>query len=234
MSIGDINSGIELGAKIKKTIIKPHLQASKDLLKYTKEITVSKGEDDNGILLNPEKFNLNLWSIGIKNKYSIISKNEKNVQASLYIHNIQKNIQLLWKPIQNLPTIYFPAAHIIENHREEYKRRLPHDYCETFLQSNNLTKFTDIPKGSAREIVLLFTTEEFENKAFLITPSTDSNQWKDSLLMECINDIPLLLPIPTRSQIDLLLQSTNSYGYRFELDIISYDSIKLKPLSFYK
>ena len=231
MSIGDINSGIELGGKIKKTIIKPHLQANNDLLKYSKEITVSKGEDDNSILLNPEKFNLNLWSIEIKNKYSIISKTEKNVQASLYIHDIQKNIQLLWKPIQILPRIYFPAANITENHREEYKKRLPRDYCETFLQSNNLTKFTDIPKGSAREILLLFITEEFENKAFLITPSTDSNQWKDSLFFECINDIPLILPIPSKSRIDLLLQSINSYEYRFELDIISYDSIKLKPLS---
>jgi hypothetical protein len=184
--------------------------------------------------LNPEKFSLNLWDIGIKNKYPIISTSEKNVQASLYIHDIQKNIQLLWKPIQNLPTIYFPTANITENHREEYKKRLPHDYCETFLQSNNLTKFTDIPKRSEREILFLFTTEEFENKAFLITPSTDSNIWIDDTFFECINDIPLILPIPSKSRIDLLLQSTNSYEYRFELDILSYDNIKLNSLSFYK
>lgn len=232
--IGDIGSGIGILEKIKKFLIKPHIYVNNNLLKYSKQIIVSNAENDNGILLNPEKFNIYLWTIHIKNKYPLISQTASNLYASLYIHDLQNNVQLLWKPTYDLPNIYFPAANITENYRDEYKKRLPHDYCETFLQRNNIKNLIDIPKGSEREIFFLFTTEEFKDKAFLISPSRDSTQWKEGIFFQCFNDIPLTIPIPNKSRIDLLLQSTNRKEYRFELDIKSYKKINLNPVPFFK
>ena len=208
--------------------IKRNLKVN-ELKKYPLEIAVYEGDKDNQT--NLEKFKGILWSIEIQNRKLIASQFTRGCSLEIYFHELDETVKLLWKP-KTIPIIYPIRTNPIENHREEYRKRLGHNYCRELVENSKIIQ--DIPKKNKEEVLFLFTTDEIKDKAFLITSNGNRKQWKENILIEYFDDTPLILSIPGISKIDIFITQPINKEYRFELEIKSFNNITLKSIPFYK
>ena len=195
----------------------------KELKKYPLEITVYQ-EDNN---TNREKFKGYLWNIEIQNSKFIVSKFVRNCSLELYSYELDKTLILLWKP-KTIPDSYSTVANITENHREEYRKRLGHDYTRELVDKSNKAK--DIPEGNTEELLFLFTSNELD-KAVLVT-SSGSIMFNNeiNLFVNRIDENSLILPIPSVSKITFRFLNPIKKESNFQLNIKTFDDMVLTPL----
>ena len=208
----------------KAFFIKPRLEVNNSLKKYRHKITVCRGKRENGTLVDPEDFDVYIWTFDIHNKYSIISEFVRKCSASLYLDQLATGIDLRWKPFFEPTTTYEELAGLTVDNtpRKEYQRRLGYEYSDILLSKG--TETNNIPKGEHRELYFLLTFSE-SNNAFLITDEGTMG-WREDMLSKHVNDVFLMLSIPSKSKIHINLNVTNKV-HRFELEIKSYDEINL-------
>ena len=138
----------------------------------------------------------------------------------------------MWKPAVEPPVIYQTATGLTQdnNHRYEYQRRLGYEYGE-LLASKGIA-IDNIPIGENRELYFLFTFRE-SNYAFLILDKGTIAWYDNDTLAKRIDDIFLMLPIPSKSKIHITL-NTIPKTHRFELEITSFNHVDLHPIPFHK
>lgn len=202
--------------------IKP--QVSNQLKQYPVSISVC-GRTTNRVL-EPEIFCGIVLDIEITNRFPVLSKFIEDYSVSLYIKNIERWINLVWKSSSEIITGYNNAAGILEedNYRYQYRRRLGHDYTEALASTGAVS--TNIPKGESKELYFLFTTPE-SNFAFFITSSAAIyDAWYDEgTFAKRIGEAFLMLPIPTDTEIHLKFWPEDIR--KFRLRINSHDDIQL-------
>jgi hypothetical protein len=144
-----------------------------------------------------------------------------------YSYELDKTLKLLWKP-KTIQDNYSTVANITENHREEYRKRLGHDYTRELVDKSSKVK--DIPEGNIEDLLFLFTSNELD-KAFLVT-SSGSIMFNNevNLFVNRIDDTSLILPIPSISKVTFRFLEPIKKESNFQLNIKTFDDIILTPI----
>ena len=182
--------------------------------------------------LTPELFNGIIWSIEVSNKFPLISRPVERSSARLYIKNLETWISLLWRrPTREIVTSFQTAAGLIvgNNYRYEFQRRLGHDYIEAIKESG--TETGDIEGRELHELFFLFTFEN-SNFAFIITSTDSTDAWyDDNTFSKRIDDVFLILPIPSQTEIHLRFELDKKRKYNLQIN--AFNDIQLHPIRFY-
>lgn len=206
---------------------RPRVKINHQLRRHDIRISVS-GRTAEGPV-TPELFNGIIWTIEANNKFPLISRPVEGYSAQLYIKNIETWISLLWRrPTREIVTSFQTGAGLIEGHnyRYEFQRRLGHDYLEVINDIG--TETGDIEGRESRELLFLFTFEN-SNFAYLITSSDNTDAWyDDNTFSKQIDDVFLMLPIPSQTEIRLRFESDKIH--RYNLQINDFNNIQLNPI----
>jgi hypothetical protein len=179
----------------------------------------------------PENFQVNIWTLKMRNKQDRLSRLVKKCSPKVYVDSIGEEIGLGWLSVQT----QFPRWIMIEALPPvEDAAEIKAEYIKHFSNAYAYNKIhriegTDIPTGESKEIYFLFTFNE-SNFAYLIMQNQHKVYESNGVLVDHLNQIPLILQIPGRYNFTLGFegeQYNEPNGRKLGLHIKSYDDIRL-------